>query len=351
MRFKRSDLRVTVSVLILSPVLFLAGPCGAQAQSAGPSGGDFSQQLHPIQKVPSGVILVKGAWASASDTATPVPEGGQVANNVYSNPYFRLTYPLSHDWVKKYDGPPPSDSGYYVLAEVEPDDSLTGTAGGNVMIAAADLFFTPTHASSALELINFTRSHLQADYQVARAPAQIRFAGHSFVRFDYFSPVAGIHWYVLATQVRCHLVQFVFSSRDVKLLERLVRDAAAVQLPDDAGLTQGVGGGEVPVCIKDYASPQNLLERVDPILTERRYNSIPVRVIIDRDGRVKHIHFLSAFPEQAKAITDALHQWKFKPYLRDGQPVEVETGILFGRKPSSEPIPAQATASTTTAGP
>ena len=337
----------TVSLLILSPVLFLAGVCNAQGQSAGPNGGDFSQQLNPIQKVPSGVILVKGAWASASDSVTPVPEGGQVSDHVYSNPYFRLTYPLSRNWVKKYDGPPPSDSGYYVLAQLEPDDTANGTAGGTIMVAAADLFFTPTHAGSARELINFTRSHLQADYQVARAPAELLFAGHSFVRFHYFSPVAGIHWYVLATQIRCHLVEFVFSSRDVKLLDRLVRDAAALKLPAEASLNQGAGGGEVPVCIKDYARQENLLQRADPILTEHRYNSIPVRVIIDRDGRVEHIHFLSAFPEQAKAISDALHQWRFKPYLQDGHPVEVETGILFGRQPQSAPVvPAQATAST-----
>jgi periplasmic protein TonB len=58
-----------------------------------------------------------------------------------------------------------------------------------------------------------------------------------------------------------------------------------------------------------------------------------VRVIIDRDGKVKHIHFLSAFPGQAQAIITALGQWRFKPYLRNGQPVEVETGILFGRAP------------------
>jgi hypothetical protein len=46
---------------------------------------------------------------------------------------------------------------------------------------------------------------------------------------------------------------------------------------------------------------------------------------------VQHIHFLSAFPDQARVITDALRQWKFKPYLRDGKPVEVETGVMFGR--------------------
>ena len=61
--------------------------------------------------------------------------------------------------------------------------------------------------------------------------------------------------------------------------------------------------------------------------------------IIDKEGKVKHIHFLSAFPDQAKAIADVLSQWRFRPYLRDGQPVEVETGILFGRAPRSTRLP------------
>jgi len=74
-----------------------------------------------------------------------------------------------------------------------------------------------------------------------------------------------------------------------------------------------------------------MIARVDPVFSERRFNPVPVRIIIDKDGKVKHIHFLSSFPDQAKAIADALGQWKFKRYLRNGQPTEVETGIMFGR--------------------
>src|SRR5205807_1303077 len=91
----------------------------------------------------------------------------------------------------------------------------------------------------------------------------------------------------------------------------------------------GATGGEVPVCLKDYAAG-NVIQKVEPFLNDRRFNSIPVRIIISKEGKVKHIHLLSAFPEQSKAITDALMQWQFKPYLRDGKPVEVETGIMFG---------------------
>ncbi|PYU28965.1 MAG: hypothetical protein DMG32_01355 [Acidobacteria bacterium] len=79
-----------------------------------------------------------------------------------------------------------------------------------------------------------------------------------------------------------------------------------------------------------------------PRRSPRRFNPIPVRIIIDKDGKVKHIHFLSAFPDQAKSITDALLQWRFKPYLREGRPTEVETGIIFGNaaKAAEQPSPS-----------
>jgi len=290
------------------------------------SGRAQGQALNSVAKVPSGVILVKGAWSSANDQA-PVPEGGQVTDVAYNNPYFQLTFPLPQGWVKKYDGPPPSDTGYYVLTQLEPRDMVKGTIRGSMMIAASDLFFSPTKATNALQFVKFARNNLQGDYAVARDPTPVTLAGRSFVRFDYFSPVAGLHWDILATQIRCHVVQFVFTSRDTKLLDQLVDDMSKVKLTEDDA---------APVCIKNYASPENVLERVDPIFSERRFNPIPVRVVIDKEGKIEHIHFLSAFPEQAKAITDALQQWRFKPCLSNGHPVEIETGILFGHAPATQ---------------
>jgi hypothetical protein len=258
---------------------------------------------------------------------------------------FGLTYALSPDWTEKYSGPLPSESGYYVLAQIRPADTFEGTSRGSILIAAQDLFFTLTPARNALELINFSKDNLNADYNVEQPPTEVRIANHSFVRFDYVSPVAQLHWSVLATEIRCHAVQFVVTSRDTKLTESLIQGMNNMNLPGEAGPNLGSGGGDVPVCIKDYASGDNVMERVDPVFTERRFNPVPVRIIIDKEGKVKHIHFLSAFPEQAKAITDALFQWRFRPCVRDGDAVEVETGILFGRAPRAA-IPRSISAAT-----
>jgi hypothetical protein len=311
-------------------------PLLAWGQIAHKSGGDFSsdtQPIHPEAKVPAGVILVKGAWPSASDSVTPVPEGGSVTNHVFRNQYFGWTYALPKDWIQKYEGPPPSDSGRYVLAQFRPADSFKGPARGSILITAEDLFFTPLPATNTLQLVNYTKDNLQADYKVELPPTPTTIAGHPFIFFAYWSPVAELHWYVLATQIRCHEVEMVLTSRDTKLLENLVLDLNKMELPAEASPTAGKGGGAVPACMKDYARDRNVIARVDPVFTERTYNPVPVRIIIDKAGKVKHIHFLSAFPEQARVITEALKRWKFKPYLRNGQPVEVETGIMFGRGP------------------
>jgi hypothetical protein len=329
-----------VLIMLALSISSLAWAQSVRPQSAPKNGGDFSNNMQPPTKVPTGVILVKGAWSSASDSVTPVPEGGSVTNNVFRDQYFGMTYALPKDWTEKYKGPPPSDSGRYVLAQIRPADTFKGPARGTILITAEDMFFTTLPAANALELVNYSKDNLQSDYKLELSPTPTTIGGRPFTFFAYWSPAAELHWYVLATEVRCHAVQVVLTSRDTKLLQSLMLDLNKMELPAEASSTGGTGGGDVPVCIKDYARDENVIARVDPVFTEHRFNAVPVRIIIDKEGKVKHIHFLSAFPDQAKAISDAFKQWKFKPYLRDRHPVEVETGIMFGRASRPMAVPA-----------
>jgi hypothetical protein len=306
----------------------------ALAQTAAQNGNVLSVKL-PKKKVPANVILVKGAWSSTNNSAIPVPEGVSITHNVFRNRYFGITYPLPLDWIEKYKAPPPSDSGRYVLAQIWRPNNYKGAARGNILITAQDMFFTPLPVTNAQQLIDYVKNHLQADYKLESEATEGEFPGQAFATLAYWSPVADLHWYVLATEIRCHAVEFVFMNRDPKTLESIVLQTSKMTLPKEASPARGTGGNGDPVCIRDYATGGNVIERVDPVLSEQRFNPIPVRIIIGKQGKVKDIHFLSAFPEQARAITDALSQWRFKPYLRHGQRVEVETGIMFGRIPRS----------------
>jgi len=308
----------------LQPV-FLLFAISVFGQQLPPSGGDFSQA--PLNPIPADVILVKGAEPSASDHVTPLPEEGAVIKNVYQNRYLGISLPLPDGWVESFKGPPPSDHGLYVLANILPGSTFRGPIKGTLLFSAQDMFFVRAPAKNAKELIAYKRDHLESYYKVEREPAEVTIAGHRFERFDYGSPVAQLHWIILATQIRCHAVEFIFSSRDPKLLESVVETMSRMTL--DAP--------ESPICVANYASGDNVIEKVDPVLKDRRFNAIPVRIMIDRKGRVEHVHVISAFPDQAEIITRALMQWKFKPYLRDGKPAEVETGLMFGYTPHASP--------------
>jgi hypothetical protein len=320
-------MRFRASTIILS--VFLCGSVLARAQTTDtetpppPPSGDFTTDNPVAQKLPQNVILVKGAVPSASDESTPVPENGRVVEKIYTNAYFGLSFPLPAEWAQKYEGPPPSDSGYYVLTQVQPSKSFMGPNRGTVLISAQDLFFGYTMAKNAIELVNVKKSRLSADYKLERQPTQVSIAGREFYRMDYESPVAELHWYTLTTQIRCHSVEFMLTSRDPQLLETIIQGMDKLKLSEESA----------PVCIRDYATGDNVLQRVDPVMNDRKFNPIPVRIVIDKYGKVKHVHVISAFPDQAKAVTDALLKWEFRPYKRNDEPLEVETGIMFGKAP------------------
>jgi len=275
-----------------------------------------------LQPLPSGVLLVPGAVASSTDRVTAVPEANRIAGETYHNDYFGLTFRLPAGWTQRYEGPPPSDSGAYVLAELVPADKYQGQSKGTIVITAQDLFFSLRPAGDALSIVKDASDRLESFYEVEHAPYALTINSHPFARFDYRSPAAQLHWYVLTTEIRCHAVQFVFTSRDVALLDSLVQTVTALQLSES--------DAHAAVCIANYATAANLTYSVQPVLADGRFNPIPVRITIDKSGRVRHAHVISAFADQARIVTEAVTQWRFKPYLRNGEAVEVETGVMFG---------------------
>ena len=271
--------------------------------------------------VPQNVILVKGAMPSASDSSTPVPEQGSVAAGRYRNAYFGLTYPIPAGWTEQPAGPPPSDSGSYVLTQFalyDPDQRLRA----HVLMTAQDLFFSLVATPGAKDLVATARHGLETHYEIESGPDEVTIAGRKFHRLAYRAPRSGLQWRVLSTDTRCHALTFTFTGTDTVVLDAAERGLSTVSFPR-----------ATPACVSDYASGDNVVAKTDPSFDTHRYNTIPVRVIVDAKGRVKHVHVLSAFPEQSQAIISALRTWRFKPYRLNGKAMPIETGLVFGTPP------------------
>lgn len=271
--------------------------------------------------VPKNVILVKGATPSASDATTPVPEQGTVAGGRYRNAYFGLSYPIPAGWSEQPAGPPPSDGGSYVLTQLALYDAEQRLKA-YVLITAQDLFFSLIPAADAKELIMVARRGLEPQFEIEREPQELTIHGRKFYRYGYRAPRSGLHWRVLTTDTRCHALTFTFTGSDVTALDAAERAMSAISI-----------AGAAPLCMSDYAA--NVVEKTEPFFGTHRFNTIPVRVLVDANGRVKHVHLLSAFPEQSQAIIAALRTWKFKPYRVGGKAVAIETGLVFGTPRSS----------------
>jgi protein TonB len=112
------------------------------------------------------------------------------------------------------------------------------------------------------------------------------------------------------------------------------------------GQMGGVIGGIIsstPVAVPKVATPQRvrvsqgvsqglLVRRVQPnypplARQARIAGTVVLRAVISKDGSIENLTLVSGHPMLAPAAIDAVKQWKYKPYLLNGEPVEVDTEV------------------------
>src|ERR1700736_3417733 len=112
------------------------------------------------------------------------------------------------------------------------------------------------------------------------------------------------------------------------------------------GSTGGVMGGilsSTPVAVPKVATPQRvrvssgvsaglLVRKVNPnypplARQARIQGQVLLQAEISKDGSIQNLRLISGHPMLAPAAIEAVKQWKYKPYILNGEPVEVETQI------------------------
>ena len=106
-------------------------------------------------------------------------------------------------------------------------------------------------------------------------------------------------------------------------------------------LVGGAGSAPTPVLqtlnISQGVSQGLLLKKVQPIypknaLFMRVEGSVELVATISKTGDISHVKVVSGDSQLTRAATDAVKQWKYKPYLLNGEPVEIQTQITINFK-------------------
>jgi protein TonB len=112
------------------------------------------------------------------------------------------------------------------------------------------------------------------------------------------------------------------------------------------GQMGGVIGGIIsstPVAVPKAATPQRvrvsqgvtqglLIRKIQPnypplARQARIQGSVLLQAVISKEGAIENLRLISGHPMLAPSALEAVKQWRYKPYILNGEPVEVETQI------------------------
>lgn len=139
--------------------------------------------------------------------------------------------------------------------------------------------------------------------------------------------------------------------KDVKIIKEEAPDMAGVQggvpggVPGGSmggvigGVIGGMGGAPPPpkptvtrIRQGGNVTAAMLINRVQPIYPPlarqtRISGTVRLHAIIGKNGAVTQLEVISGHPLLVQAALDAVRQWRYRPTLLNGEPVEVDTTI------------------------
>ena len=117
----------------------------------------------------------------------------------------------------------------------------------------------------------------------------------------------------------------ISSSSSLAAVPRLSQPAPAVQR---VRVSQGVTKGLLIYRVEPAYPPLAKQARIQGVVV--------MTALIDKGGNVQNLQVVSGHPLLAPAAIEAVKQWRYKPFLLNGQPVEVETTVTVNFHVRSE---------------
>jgi protein TonB len=153
----------------------------------------------------------------------------------------------------------------------------------------------------------------------------------------------------MAAQIRRHGLAFKPTPEDLKELQAKGAGPLTIQAIQPAPFGPSAGivmGSELPpppppppvapspsrVRISAGVAGGMLLQRIDPVYppiarAARISGTVVLDAVISKTGSVESLHVVSGHPMLVQAALDAVRQWRYRPFLLNGMPVEVQTTV------------------------
>ena len=299
-----------------------------------------------------GVALAQppGPGSSSSSSGTLRFEDGAIANGVYSNECLGFSYPIPAGWQvnRAVTGAGKAKRlSYKSLALLFLQPEKGKLPGSRILLTARDAAGEKGTAedfvtNAVSEQLNSPTEHRE----LVRDTFAVYYGGKHFFRSDYkgaLSDGVPLFFAYVYTEFRGYFIGVTLASGTPEGLDEAADSLHEISFQEDQvnpKCSTGAEGAQEPrevqptrVRISQGVAAGLIVKKVQPQYPEDAKQAhvqgqVVLRALIDKDGNIEKLDLVSGHPMLAPAALQAVKQWKYKPYLLNGESVRVEADII-----------------------
>jgi TonB family protein len=286
--------------------------------------------IHPVTRLLSLALLTINLFGADS------PQSGSISGNTYHNSFFHLTCTFPDGW--KLESTPPS------VPEAETFELFRAhapTPGQSFGFSAQEMLKSSTVTADLSKYLDSLVTTLQPKgWQANGERGFTGYGGLGFREQGFIVTSGGTKYYasIAVTTSHGYILRLSLTAASPESLADLIKLAehAITFQPDFGPLPDPPPASSATpvrrIRVSSGVAAGNLEHKVQPSYPmeakkQRAQGMVVLEVIIGTDGQIKQIYALEGHPLLIPAAIDAVKQWRYKPYLLNGQVVEVGTTI------------------------
>lgn len=309
------------------------------------------------------LFQVAPAQPTKSSPNTLQFENGSIAKDIYTNECLGFSFAIPSGWDinSQFGGADRKAAhvpgGLMLLLLHQQKEKPPGNV---IALLARDA--TGQTVSTKDFVSNAAHGFINADpkgRELVRDAIAVEYGGQRFFRADSKQSLANgltVYQTDVFTRFRGYLIGAVLTAVSPEGLEDTANSLRGISFAEDQPNPKCVMGGEDPaskgiiggvigsvvtqpdsgrplrVRVSQGVSQALLIKKVQPQYPDDARQSriqglVVLKALLDTNGDVEDLTVVSGHPLLAPAALEAVKQWKYKPYLLNGQPAKVETQI------------------------